>query len=128
MLKDALSLFVDGRVIHEAIIVSDRKIECFPCVHTYDSLLLIKDLVDKLVGNGFLRVFSDYLAIREDGYTIVAVPLRKGLVLFLVSHTALLDFGKIVQGILRGLKRLSKVQTLLHRDGVDRTKSAETVL
>ncbi|OYT60993.1 MAG: hypothetical protein B6U75_00255 [Desulfurococcales archaeon ex4484_217_1] len=128
VLKESLSLLVDGNVIHEAIIISDSRIECFPCVHTYDSLLLIKSLIDKLVKDNILRVFCDYLTVRENGYTIVAIPLRKNLVLLLVSHTALLDFNKIVQEVLRSLRKLGRVQTPLHSDGVSRTKYAETVL
>jgi len=128
VLKESLSLLVDGCLIHEAIIISDNKIECFPCVHVYDSLLLIKELVSRLTRSGVLRNFCDYLTIREDGYTMVAIPLKENLVLILVSHTVLLDFGKIVKEVLRGLRRLSKAQTLHQGDGVSKTKPAETIM
>ncbi|RLG74445.1 MAG: hypothetical protein DRO23_06760 [Thermoprotei archaeon] len=128
VLKESLSLLVDGQVFHEAIIISDSRIECFPCVHTYDSLLLIKNLIDKLIRDSILRVFRDYLTVRENGYTIVAIPLRKNLILLLVSHTVLLDFGKIVQEVLRSLKKLGRIQISLHSDGVSGTKYAETIL
>ena len=128
VLEEALSLLVDGYVIHEAIIVSNSKIKCFPCIHVYDSLLLIKELVNNLTRRGILRNFCDYLTIRENSYTIVAIPLRENLVLILVSHTAFLDFDKIVKEVLRGLRKLSKVQTLHQCDGVSRTKTTETIM
>mgnify|MGYP000651506822 CR=1 FL=1 len=128
VLEEALSLLVDGYVIHEAIIVSNSKIKCFPCVHVYDSLLLIKELVNNLTRRGVLRNFCDYLTIREDDYTMVVIPLREDLVLILVSHTALLDFGKIVKEVLRGLRKLSKVQAPHQCNGVSKTKSAETIM
>lgn len=111
VLKEALSLLVDGDVIHEAIVVSDGTIQCFPCVYVYNSINLIKKMVNELVQEGLLRPLSDFITIRENKYTIITIPLRKNVMLLLVSRSILPELGAIAESIVRIIKKLSRIST-----------------
>jgi len=110
VLKESLSLLVDGQIIHEAIVISNNEIRCFPCIHTYENLTLLAKTMEKLVKAHILKELGGYITLRKKDYTLIVIPLKQNAVLILASHTMFLELAQTVQSILEVIKKLSKIQ------------------
>lgn len=110
VLKESLSLLVDGQIIHEAIVISNSEMRCFPCIHTYENLSLLAETIEELVKAHILKELSGYITLRKKDYMLIAIPLKRNAILVLVSHTIFLELTQTIQSILKVIRKLSRMQ------------------
>ncbi len=110
LLHPALSLFVDGEVVREAIIVTESgDYYCYPCISMIVEIVvnLIAKRVLNLMSEGLLVILRDYLILYLRRGNIVLIPVSSGRVLALVLHR-LVSGEDVALHTIESLKRLRK--------------------
>ncbi len=107
MIEPALSILVDGdSVLEAAVVYSDGRIYCYPCVNGgIEYLGDLSDFVFRLIKSGLLNLRRDYLILYLGKYNMVIIPLNEYNFLVLSTNPKYVT-RRLVRGFLKSLNRL----------------------
>ncbi len=107
MIEPALSILVDGdSVLEAAVVYSDGRIYCYPCVNGgIEYLRDLSDFIFKLVKLGVINLRRDYVILYLENYNLVIIPLNEYNFLVLSTNPKYIT-RRLVRGFLKSLRRL----------------------